>query len=1029
MIDCRTLGPSPSGRSSSRPGPFPAVSILLAAWVGCTASFAAEPETEPQPQSRSEQPHWLHARAGHIAFETFGRDSSLTHVELMPVLRGDKSLLFGDVRFFGTNEGYFGGNVGAGYRWYVPASDRFWGGSVWYDIDDTTGELFHQVGLGLETYGQVWDIRSNFYFPICNTEREYGRVVRDRRFAGNRILYDYSRELGEAMPGVDFEYGLLLPWEAAQTHNVRAYAGAYFFAGDTADDIVGFKARLEGYVINNVAVQTELTDDDTFGTHITLGVAITLPGGMMRGGTKKAPLWNRPLPFVQRNYNVIVSRTSDLHTGLTAVNPQTGQPYVVQHVSTTSPAGANLGTAENPFTGITDAQAAPADILFVHAGSVLTDAVVLQEGDRILGEGVNHSFALAGFGNVLLPRATAGIDRPTIRDVVGDAVTLASHSEFSGFLVENPTGHGIVGRQVNDFVVSNTDVRNTAGDGIFLQDAGGNIPLDKIAIRDTAGSALHIQGGDLNARVSGTIDNAAGHALLLEDTTGGSVDLSRTAINDHGGEGVLIDGISGKAILGDIAVRNSTAAGVEVRDSSGAVEFQGATLVQNAAGAGVVIDGAAGPVSFQSLQVAANGAGPGVRIVDSPAKVSIQKLDLTSNNAAALEVRNSGTTTVAAGTIAAVNGAAVDLEKTTMDVSLTSVSSSGAAYGLRIVDSAGQFLVLGKDVHGSGGVIRNAGTGVLIAGSGTVGLRYLDLNGNATAVDVSKTQYLALAGARVTGSLDYAIRSLNTTKLGVTDSIFTDNGGAGRNTVLAAADAPGTYTLALIGNNITDATDAAIAVANSGAGSGSTLMLAVQENELTSVRAGASAVALDWNGAVQATIAENIFAASGGSNRAIDFTSRSATDLLSVTATGNEMSFAGGNDVAFRFNTLGPSSLTLVKNTLDFRAANGIGMDFSLAPSAIVNLESNRITDRVAGATGILFRSVAGPSSFTINDNTIDLLGAAYVVDQGIIFSTMTGTSQLQCNRDNVVNGASIPFSVPLGSTSGFIRINGSAMP
>ena len=36
------------------------------------------------------------ARVGHLAFETFGRDSSITHVELMPMIPLDNAALYSD---------------------------------------------------------------------------------------------------------------------------------------------------------------------------------------------------------------------------------------------------------------------------------------------------------------------------------------------------------------------------------------------------------------------------------------------------------------------------------------------------------------------------------------------------------------------------------------------------------------------------------------------------------------------------------------------------------------------------------------------------------------------------------------------------------------------------------------------------------------------------------------------------------------------------------------------------------------------
>src|SRR5690606_551625 len=131
-----------------------------------------------------------------------------------------------------------------------------------------------------------------------------------------------------------------------------------------------------------------------------------------------------------------------------------------QHVDTTH-AGAENGAVDNPFTTIAQAQAAGGDIIYVHSGSTITDSIVLQNGDRLLGEGVNHWISVAGFGKVLLPEANGGGGlRPLIQGTAGDAVTLASNTEFSGFVIDTPTGNGITGVGVSNVSIRNVDVNN-----------------------------------------------------------------------------------------------------------------------------------------------------------------------------------------------------------------------------------------------------------------------------------------------------------------------------------------------------------------------------------------------------------------------------------------------------------------------------------------------------------------------------------------------------------------------------------------
>lgn len=942
------------------------------------------------------------ARTGYIAFETFGRDDSITHVELLPFLEADGHTIFADARFFASNQGLFGGNLGVGYRFGLPDLDRFFGASFWYDADQTTGELFHQMGLSFETYGTYWDVRSNVYFPIADEEKDFLFSAQNQQFVGNQIIYDGLRRFGESMEGLDYEIGLPLPLGIAAGHDLRANVGWYCFFGEAVPDIFGYKVCMEGNVMDGVAMQVEVTDDKTFGTNVTLGLALTLPGRGFGHNDSGIPLPRRNNEFVRRNYNIIVSKQDDLQTGLTATNPATGQAYVVQHVASAA-AGLNLGTAENPFQTIAAAQAAGGDIVFVHANSVFNEALILQPGDLILGEGAGHSISYGIYGNDLLPTATSGTLLPTLQAVAGDAITLASNARLSGFVVDSPTGCGIVGNSVEDVELRSVQVVNAGMDAIALQNAAGANLFADIDITGTAGSALRVDGGAADVLFSGTINNSAGRALVVENTTGGMVDLSQATIDDDGGQGVLLANVDGGVSVGDVSVLNSTATGIEIQGGSGSFSFDEVNIT--------------------------NSAGNGVRMVDSTAGASFGTLNVTTDNTVGLFARDSGPLAIDGGTIATTGDSAVDIENTETDISLTSVSSHGATAGIRIVDSPGTFTVSGDGDFGTGGLIQNSTTGVLLANAGSVTLQYVDLDANGIGVDASNTESLHVNYARVTNSTSYGINSLNSTNLQIHNSTLENNGGAGSNTIRAYVDAVGDYTYAFSGNTVVDNSDGAFSILSAGAADGSSLTLTLDGNVIDTSRLGADGIRLAWSGPAIAYFLDNQLTASGGSNDGIDIVANSTTELVQIGISGNEFTYAGGNDTGVRITTNGPSILSLDTNTVTLNGADGTGMDFTLAESAEVYLYANAITDNVSGATGVRFSSVDGPSVFYINSNSINLLSTADIIDEGIMFLSVTDTINLEGTYDNAVNGATTSFFAPAGATNGHIYINGSGVP
>ena len=668
------------------------------------------------------------------------------------------------------------------------------------------------------------------------------------------------------------------------------------------------------------------------------------------------------------------------------------------------------------------------DIIFVHGGSSFSDPIVMQTGEQILGEGVTHDINYNGYGVDLLPTVNSSTARPTLLGVSGTAVTLASDSQFSGFVVNSPSGNGIVGDSVSNVVVRNVDVLNAGLDGLFLRNASSQNAFYQLAITDAVGAAVHIDGGDSETAIGGTLDNSSGRAVVVKNTTGGHVDLTGMVVEDDGGEGLLLEDVDGEVSFGQVDVRNSSTTGIAINGGSGDATFADA-LVENAAGTAVDIRNTTGSFAFDSLDVTNQSAGPGVSVVDSTAAGTFSSLDIATDGVTGLLVRNGGELTLEAGKINAVNATAVDIESATVDANLTSVSSSGATVGLRIVDHQGKFLIMGNEADGSGGLIQNATTGVLLVNAGTVGLQYVDLDGNGVGVDVANTERLAFSYARITNSTNFGLDALNTASVETVSSVFENNGGAGGNSIRFRSDTQSDYSLLLYKTSFTDASDAAVAVSTFGSGDGSSLTLQMYNSGIETSRFGAAGVQVDWNGPIVASLLNNTFEGTGGSNIGVDVTTTSTSALLDFAVNQNTFTYHGGNDVGVSFATMGPATIATGLNAIAFKAAGGTGLEFALAESADVSVYENYIVDNVSGATGILFSSIAGPSTVSLRSNTIDLLSTTSVIDRGIIFSAATGTVELVNPVNNTVNGATTTFYAPVASLEGYTYVNGETVP
>lgn len=947
-----------------------------------------EPVEENEPRSRrrsssssssrrsssSRDESGFDGRIGHLGFKTFGRNESISHVELFPYVISGDQMIFADVRGFVSNQQQFGGNIGAGYRRWIGGWDRVVGASLWYDGDDSTGELFHQLGLSLESYGDVCDVRANFYLPIDDAEKDFNITARNLRFAGNQVLFDRYREFGEAMEGLDLELGLTLPTEFGEEHNLRAYGGWYHFIGDAVPNVTGFRAGVEGHITEFLSTQVEVTDDDSFGTNVLLGVALEFSRGSSPTGSRAKKRSKRMRRYVRRNYNVIVSKHWDARYHQAAINPATGMPFTIQHASSAA-GGPGAGTAEDPFSTVAAAQAAGSDILFVHADSVFNTPIVLNPGETIVGEGARHAFQLGGFGPFLLPNATGGTSLPLVQGVAGNAVTLESGSHFEGFTIDTPGGGGIVGNGVNGATVRNVEITNAGGAGVSLTNSTGTFAFSGVNVNNATGTGLYIDGGDASIAFSGAINNAAGRALVVENTTGGSVDLGGTSVNDVGGQGVLIDSTAGDVAVGSVTVQNPSTAGITVQDATGTTSFS--------------------------------------------------TVDVTTANQTGLFVRNSTRVNVGDGTLTAVNAPAADVEGAEIDVSLTSVSADGGAFGLRIVNSPGSFVVTGSGGFGSGGLIQNTATGVVVDNAGTVAFQNLDLDANTVGVDAMNAQTLVLARGRVTNSAGVGLELLNIGNFEVSNSELSNNAGV---TIRSRVDTLGSYGVTLTGNTI-DSTMDAFDVATQGAGVGSTLTLLATNNRFTTTANNAAGLQMDWNGVVAAEMINNQFTSSGDSSTGVNIDLTSAADLARIIITNANFNVNGTNGAGVQISTLGPSQVAVNRNVFNLTASNGTGMNFSLAESAEVNLSTNLVTATASSGTGILFSSIDGPSNVLIEANRLDLFTGDALVDRGIVFTIGPDPINLFGAVNNIVTGATTPFTATVGGTNGTILVNGVATP
>ena len=112
---------------------------------------------------------------------------------------------FLDLRAHVFNNGKFASNVGIGLRKIEGC--RVYGINAYYDYRKTQKNNYNQIGIGLETIGNLWDFRVNGYIPVG---REISQISNSKfaGFLGHHMMlsqkYQFAMKGGNAELGFHF---------------------------------------------------------------------------------------------------------------------------------------------------------------------------------------------------------------------------------------------------------------------------------------------------------------------------------------------------------------------------------------------------------------------------------------------------------------------------------------------------------------------------------------------------------------------------------------------------------------------------------------------------------------------------------------------------------------------------------------------------------------------------------------------------------------------------------------------------------
>lgn len=958
-----------------------------------------------------EEARGIDGRIGFIGLPAFGRDDSIVPVELFPYIQGDNRILFGDIRGFISTAGRVGGNLGVGYRFIGPGDKVLFGVNSFYDVDNSTGRTFQQMSVGWEARIEQAGVFGNVYLPVGDREKLLKQSVFNERFDGNNILFDVRSRFGEALNGLDLNFQTYLPGDFLREHQVQASAGWYHFQGRGAvDSINGFKIQMQGNVTPAIGTLASVTRDDTYGTNFNIGV-------FWRFGTRELPgtsLHGQLRRFVDRNYNVILAKRTQIDAGVVAHNAD-GSVLIVQHVqnSGTSSPGTGSGTSADPFTTIDEALGATQspDLIFVHSGTVVNTPVVLTNGQTLLGEGASLRWRDDRYGGFNVPGGTSSGATPEIRGTVGDAVIMDSNTRIAGINIVNSGGRGIVSQNASNVQISDVRIENATGDGIVLDHVSGS-SVSNVTVSGAGGNGLTI----LNIDDLLKLDH-----IFIEDTTGNGVHID-------GGLGTI-------SFTDDLVIRRTGLAAFSVENMERLEEVDDRGTVSTLDDITTITPSI---ISIEKLVVdnSGGGYGAGFSSQNNDGLIGIGAVDIKTDGAAAIYSREDNALMIGNGYLTSVNAPVADVEGSAISVRLTQINADGGAAGMIFKDSTGSFLVFGDGKNtSSGGVIKNTDVGIIMENAGTVGLQTVDFTDNGKMAEVNGGTSLIISGSTVTGTTEMFIDAKNLSQLQVLQSTFATNTITSGTGIRFVTDQAGASTVS-ISNNLVTALPGTFfsAEAQTGAETAS-LALAFQSNAVDlGTTASSSALRLNWTGPLQTYVLSNTIVGTGSSQSAVRIVTGDSTSVGQIYVNQNAITLGGGNSVGIDVNAMTPVSLIVDGNAINMNGQSQTGIRASLGKASAVAMADNVINDNAGAGTGIHFVSIEDGTQVALDNNIIDLSRFSSMVDQGIViaaFSAADGDPPLvtfMSSVSNTVKGATTTMSNPASGGRGRLLINNSSI-
>ncbi|WP_066648930.1 MULTISPECIES: Ig-like domain-containing protein [Sphingomonas] len=688
--------------------------------------------------------------------------------------------------------------------------------------------------------------------------------------------------------------------------------------------------------------------------------------------------------------------------------------------------GASDGSYLRPFTSLTELNGVTGD------GTINDDVDSANEAIFINNRGANYG---------------AGITLEAGQRLFGDGAAVTANGTALGVSASNSTinfgaSNGIVLNSGN--TISGISLNGTAAGGTGIIDSGASVGALTISATSVSGTgrALAIQnGGALNATFD-TLSSSGSSTQGVVITGGatGSLTANSGSIVNAGTVGFQI-GTATASSGGSVAVSyggtitNATGSAVSVQNhSSGAITFSG-NISDNAGGSTRQIEiqnNSSGSINFTgAVNVGTTNAQAVALLNNTGATINFNTtgtgLDIATTSGQGFLAIGGGTVNItgAGNTVSTGTGTAVTIQSTTIGgngVRFDAVNSNGAANGIFLNSTgAGAFTVSGTGAANSGGTIANStAQGIGLVATGPISLTGITVTGGAgSGIDGASVNGLTLSGVTISNNGNAAnergvyVNGLTGTAT-ITGSTFSGNADHNVNLI----NNSGTLNLTVTSSNFRNSNNAT--TGNDG--------LLLESNGTATTTASITGSTFDNNRGDHFQFATNGTGGAGGSQNNLTFSGNTLTTSNSANILGGGVTISpsGGDDLVAAINN------NTITGTVSGAAINFVGVSTVSGGNVQATIQGNTIgTAGVAnsgtsgGAYGIN-AELNGNGTLTtlINNNIvreisgnfgIAVLARAGTGTGGTLNATVTGNTVTATATAGLINGINATAGVSTG--------------